>query len=202
MHHLWQKKEKLSRDEFDRLTRPHVELLYRTALRMTADTHSAEDFVQETYLNAFRSLGSFEPGTNIKAWLMRILSNLIIDNNRRNAKMSFIEWDDQTSSDIWSRAHLELSRNPEVHILHKSFLTDACKAMTRLSPEIRMVVALAVLEEFSYSEIAESVGCPVGTVRSRLSRGRKQLQQELGEYLPAKKVSRPKPLAGSEGNKT
>jgi len=189
MVHLWGKREKSSRDEFDRLARPHVEMLYRTALRMTADTHLAEDLVQETCLRAYRAFDSFKSGTNFKAWLFRILSNLVIDNARRHQKVSFVEWDDQEASGTWPGSYNEVGRSPEVHILHKSFMDDAFKAMTRLSPEIRIVVALAILEEFSYEEIAESVGCPIGTVRSRLSRGRKQLQAELGDYLPEKQTN-------------
>ena len=189
MVRLWGRRGVASRDEFDRLMRPHVEVLYRTALRMTADTHTAEDLVQETCLRAFRSFDSFTSGTNFKAWIFRILSNLAIDNARRNAKATFVEWDDQEASDIWPQTQSGFSRSPEVHVLHRSFMNDAFKAMTRLSPEIRIVVALAILEEFSYQEIAESVGCPVGTVRSRLSRGRKQLQRELDEYLPVKKTN-------------
>lgn len=186
MVRLWREKGRSSRDEFDRLARPHVEMLYRTALRMTSDSHGAEDLVQETYLRAFRSFDSFKPGTNFKAWIYRILSNLVIDNARRHANVSFVEWDDQNASDAWSGAHGEMTRSPEVHVLHQSFMNDAFKAMMHLSPEIRIVVALAIVEDFSYEEIAQSVGCPIGTVRSRLSRGRKQLQAELNEYLPVK----------------
>lgn len=205
MVQLWARKGKSSRDEFDRLTRPHVEMLYRTALRMSADSHTAEDLVQETCLRAFRAFGSYKKGTNFKAWLVRILSNLVIDNARRNAKVSFVEWNDEEGSDSWLGARSDIGRSPEVHVLHKSFMNDAFKAMTRLSPEIRMVVSLAILEEFSYEEIAESVGCPVGTVRSRLSRGRKQLQEELGDYLPAKKAAmraQSRPATGRDGTKS
>jgi RNA polymerase sigma-70 factor, ECF subfamily len=204
MVRLWQKREKSSRDEFDRLVRCHVEMLYQTALRMTADTHIAEDLVQETCLRAYRAFDSFKPGTNFKAWLYRILCNLTIDNARRNAKASFVEWNDQEPSDIWSGAHSTIGRSPEVHVLHKSFMNDAFRAMAQLSPEIRIVVALAILEDFSYAEIAQSVGCPIGTVRSRLSRGRKQLQVELGEYLPGKKTSgasRTRPVIGRDSTK-
>ena len=189
MGHLWGKREKSLRDEFDHLARPHVEMLYRTALRMTADTHSAEDLVQETCLRAFRAFDSFKPGTNFKAWIFRILSNLAIDNARRNAKVSFVEWDDQEAANSWPGAYSDAGQSPEVHVLHKSFMNDAYRAMTHLPPDIRIVVALAILDDFSYAEIAQSVGCPVGTVRSRLSRGRKQLQKELGEYLPEKKTN-------------
>ncbi len=188
MLRLWQK-QRSSRDEFDQLVRPHVDMLYRTALRMTADSHLAEDLVQETCLRAFRAFETFKKGTNFKAWVFRILSNAAIDNARRNANVTFIEWDDGETGNGGPGAYGAIGRNPEVHVLHQSFMNDAFKAMMRLSPEIRMVVALSILEEFSYDEIAQSVGCPVGTVKSRLSRGRKQLQEELGDYLPVKKQS-------------
>ncbi len=185
MVRLWQK-QRSSRDEFDQLVRPHVDMLYRTALRMTADSHLAEDLVQETCLRAFRSFETFKKGTNFKAWVFRILSNATIDNARRNANVTFIEWDDGETGNDGPGAYSAIGRSPEVHVLHQSFMNDAFKAMMRLSPEIRMVVALSILEEFSYDEIAQSVGCPVGTVKSRLSRGRKQLQEDLGDYLPVK----------------
>ncbi len=188
MVRLWQKQRSL-RDEFDQLVRPQVDMLYRTALRMTADSHLAEDLVQETCLRAFRSFATFKKGTNFKAWVFRILSNTAIDNARRNANVTFIEWDDGETGNDRPGAHNTIGRSPEVHVLHQSFMNDAFRAMMRLSPEIRMVVALSILEEFSYDEIAQSVGCPVGTVKSRLSRGRKQLQEELGDYLPAKKTT-------------
>ncbi len=202
MVRLWRKREELSRDEFDQLVRPHVEMLYRTALRMTADSHMAEDLVQETCLRAFRSFDSFKKGTNFKAWIFRILSNATIDNARRNANVTFIEWDDDKTGNMSPGAFSEIGRSPEVHVLHQSFMNDAFKAMMNLSPEIRIVVALSILEGFSYDEIAQSVGCPVGTVKSRLSRGRKQLQQVLGDYVPAKKTStEPKLRPVADSNK-
>ena len=192
MAKMWGGAAKPSRDEFDKLTRPHVDMLFRVAQRMSSDRHSAEDLVQETCLKAFRGFASFKPGTNYKAWLCRIMTNISIDISRRHANVSFVEWDEgnvANMSDAQLLGYNDQANNPEIHFLHKSFKDDAVRAMARLSPEIRIVVALALLEELSYEEISQTVGCPIGTVRSRLSRGRKQLQHYLNDYLPRPKIT-------------
>lgn len=114
MAKLWGGAAKPSRDEFDRLTRPHVNMMFRVALRMSADRHSAEDLVQETCLKALRGFAGFKPGTNYKAWLFRIMTNISIDIARRHANISFVEWDESAAARL-SDAQVDLNNNPEIH---------------------------------------------------------------------------------------
>lgn len=172
------------RARFERLTRPHVRALCRTALRMTGDSQTAEDLTQETCLRAYKAFDSFEEGTNYQAWIFRIMSNLCTDHLRRQARAPFIDWDCEEASATRARYCSDEER-PDVQLLRKTFRGDAFKAMARLSPEVRLVVSLALVEGFTYQEIADAAGCPVGTVRSRLNRGRQQLQKDLKEYMPA-----------------
>lgn len=176
-----------NRDVFEGLLRPCLGSLYSTALRMTGDANAAEDLVQEVSLNAYRGFGKFLAGTNFKAWLFRILKNASIDKRRRTSRSPFVDLDDDTMDGIPQLEERSFAseglRGPEVHILHKTFRQDASRAMTELDPEIRIVVSLALLEELSYQEIADIVDCPVGTVRSRLSRGRQTLRNVLKDYI-------------------
>jgi RNA polymerase sigma-70 factor (ECF subfamily) len=154
---------------------------------MTGDRHAAEDLVQETCLRAYRGFAGFSHGTNFKAWLFRILTNACIDGRRRDSRMALVELTDDRLGTEAMEGTLGRSgqpMGPEIHVLRKTFRSAAFQAMTTLPPDIRAVVALALLEGFSYQEIADIVGCPVGTVRSRLSRGRQHLQQALQEYVP------------------
>lgn len=171
------------RAQFDALVRPHIRSLYRTALRLVGDSHGAEDLTQETCLKAYRAFDSFEDGTNFRAWLFRIMSNLSIDQARRNARAPFVAWDEADVSQAVVKLGAEPDQ-PDVHFLHKSFRDDAFRAISKLSPDVRLVVSLALIEGFSYQEIADVAGCPVGTVRSRLNRGRQVLREELKEYVP------------------
>jgi len=176
-----------TREAYEELVRPCIDALYRTALRMTGDSHAAEDLVQETCLKAFRGFHGYETGTNFKAWLFRILTNACIDSRRKNARAPFVDMDDDHLDQIASTATTNPAgdpQGPEIHVLYKTFRSEAFRAMAELPPDIRIVVALALLKEFTYQEIAEVAGCPVGTVRSRLSRGRQKLQAALWDYVP------------------
>jgi len=180
------------REAYEVLVRPCIDSLYRTALRMTGDRHAADDLVQETCLRAYRGFAGFNHGTNFKAWLFRILTNASIDSRRRSSRAVFVELGDdrlESGSLAGSVGQPAAPVGPEVHVLHKTFRSAAFQAMAGLPPDIRVVVALALLEDFSYQEISEIVGCPVGTVRSRLSRGRQRLQEALQEYVPCGPVS-------------
>jgi len=172
------------REEFEAETKPHLDTLYRAALRMTGSAEAAEDLVQETCLKAFKGFDQYQSGTNYRAWLFKIMANSFIDQHRRQPKATIVALDpyllgDETPAD-WPMA--TAADDPEEQLRGKSFRDAALRAMERLSPEVRLVVALAVFEEASYAEIAEILGCPIGTVRSRLSRGRQQLQVELRAY--------------------
>ncbi len=174
------------RRKFEAMTKPHLDALYRTARRMTGHAQTAEDVVQETCLKAYRGFHTFQAGTNYGAWLFRILTNTCIDWRRRRGIGETVDLhalpDALLGADVGSATRDRYEPDPEASLLVAEFRRDVMGAIGRLSPELRMVVLLAVFEEYSYAEIAEAVGCPVGTVRSRLNRGRRQLQADLAAY--------------------
>ena len=185
---LWRMRDARGREEtFESLTRPHVDAMWRTAFRMTGDHDDADELTQEACLNAYRSFSHFEPGSNFRAWIFRILTNLCLDHLRRQARSPVVR-SDPDGKDLESAATVPRERDPDVRAFRSEIRTEVLRAMSQLTPEIRLVVALALLEERSYKEIAEIVGCPVGTVRSRLSRGRRQLRRILEGLAPAQVV--------------
>jgi RNA polymerase sigma-70 factor, ECF subfamily len=165
----------------------HIDALYRTALRMTRNPSDAEDLVQEAYLRAFRSLHQFTEGTNLRAWLFRILTNTYINDYRRrqrrptSASLDGIE-------EFYLYDHLVDSpvqpgdERPEDVVLQQLTVDDVIQAIESLPEEFRQVVLLADVEGFAYREIAEIVGIPVGTVMSRLFRARRRLQRQLYDF--------------------
>ena len=166
---------------------PLMDSLYNAALRMTRNPPDAEDLVQETYLKAFRSFGSYEQGTNLKAWLYRILTNTFI-NRYRQQKRRPVESDLGDVEDFYLYRRLggideaRISKSAEDTLL-ELFTDDEVKRALELLPEqFRMAVLLADVEGFSYKEIAEIVDVPIGTVMSRLHRGRKALQKSLYDF--------------------
>lgn len=188
------------REVFEAKTRPHLDSLYRTALRLTGQKEAAEDLVQDTCLKAYRSLGTCNDYANYKAWLFRIMMNAHIDHVRRKTEAAVLDADahgDARSGDgdhaghgsdereygalLWHSGS-SVDSDPETSVHNRSFLDHVLRAIDRLPPEVRAVVILAVVEECQYKEIAEILRCPVGTVRSRLSRGRQQLQADLAHY--------------------
>ncbi len=163
----------------------HTEALYRTALRMTKNPGDAEDLVQETLLKAYKSFDRFETGTNAKAWLFKIMTNTFINTYRARQKestsVSFDEIDDSYLHSQITGMSSE-SGNPEKDFFNKILDGDVVAAIEKLPEEFRMVVVLAFNEGFAYQEIADILGIQVGTVKSRLHRGRKILQKLLWEY--------------------
>ncbi|MBI4300629.1 MAG: sigma-70 family RNA polymerase sigma factor, partial [Chloroflexi bacterium] len=165
----------------------HLDALYRTALRMTRNEQDAEDLVQETYLKAYRFFYRYEKGTNIRAWLFRILTNSYINRYRKAAtrpKMTSLE--ETTDFFLYSKL-AEEGREPawmsvEEEVLSRFADEEVVRALEELSPQFRMAVLLADVEGFSYKEIAEITGVKMGTVMSRISRGRKHLQENLWDY--------------------
>ncbi len=172
------------REEFESLTMGHLDPLYAAALRLTRNEGDAEDLVQDTYLRAYRFFDRFERGTNIKAWLFKILTNTFINRYRRSVKeRTTIEDEKDTVHErFMSRDVSEASANPEQYFFDRLLSDDVLAAIDALPVDFRMVVILADLQEFSYKEIAEILDCPVGTVMSRLFRGRKLLQKSLLAY--------------------
>jgi len=172
-------------DDFEAESTSHLEALYGFALRLTRNTSDAEDLVQEAFLRAYRFRGSYAPGTNMRAWMFKILSNLFINRYRRSSRESSaldgVEGDAIAEAAL-SRDSVRLLRDPEAHFEAGLFGEHVTRALESLPPDFRAVVMLSDIEEFSYKEIAEIMGCPIGTVMSRLHRARRLLQKQLVDY--------------------
>jgi RNA polymerase sigma-70 factor (ECF subfamily) len=162
---------------------PMLDSLYGAALRMTRNPADAEDLVQETMLRAFRSFDRFEPGTNLKAWLFRILTNAYINTYRKKQREPQKVSQDQVEDfDLYQELKdhdPELSRTPETIVLDSLVDSDILEAIEDLPEQFRLAVVLSDIEGFSYAEMAEIMGVPMGTVMSRLHRGRRALQKRL-----------------------
>ena len=161
--------------------------LYSAAIRMTRNPSDAEDLVQETYLKAYRAYHTFTEGTNLKAWLYRILTNTFINKYRKDTRRPS-QVDLSTVEDLYlyrrigSDESAEVSRTTEDRVLDGLVESDIKEAVEDLPETFRMPVLLADLEGFSYKEIAEILDIPIGTVMSRLHRGRKAMQKRLWEF--------------------
>jgi RNA polymerase sigma-70 factor (ECF subfamily) len=170
---------------FEAAAMPYLDALYNTAYRMTRNAQDAEDLVQETYLKAYKYYDKFEEGTNLKAWLFKILKNTFI-NSYRKAQLQppqsdFADIEESFESQISEDAARQ-NRNPEEELLENVLDEDVQLAIDRLPQDYRMVVLLADLEGFSYKEISDILEIPVGTVMSRLYRGRRLLESEMLSY--------------------
>lgn len=178
-------------EDFEAGVLAQLDSLYRTALRMTHNQQEAEDLVQETLLKAFRFANSYHPGTNLRAWLFRILNTSAINRYRKLAThptpASLPEGEDfYLYNRIQDMTGQELTAAAEDEVLSKYLDEDVYKALSDLPPNFRMPVILADIEGMSYKEIAEALQIPIGTVMSRISRGRRQLQQSLWQYAKDK----------------
>ena len=182
------------RDErFEQDVLPFLDQLYSAGLRMTRNPADAEDLVQETFAKAYASFHQFQPGTNLKAWLFRILTNTFINTYRkrqrepqRSGAEEVEDWQlaraaSHTSSGLKSAETVALENLPD---------SDVKDALQQLAPDFRLAVFLADVEGFSYKEIAEIMGTPIGTVMSRLNRGRTQLRKLLADYARDRGVVR------------
>ena len=191
-----------TKTEFEELALSHLDPLYSAALRLTKNERDAEDLVQDTCMRAYRFFDKFERGTNIKAWLFKILTNTFINRYRRKVKeRSVVEGVERESvhDQFVSRDATDFAANPEQYFFDRLLSDDVLRAIDALPIDFRLVVILADLQEFSYKEIAEILECPVGTVMSRLFRGRKLLQKTLREYAQGSGVLRQEAVA-EEGN--
>jgi RNA polymerase sigma-70 factor (ECF subfamily) len=187
---------------FTELAMEHMPALYSAALRMTRNPSDAEDLVQETYLRAYRGFGSFTDGTNLRAWLYRILTNTYI-NSYRAAKRRPEIADVEDVEDLYLYHRLAptdgtISRSAEEEAL-ASFTDEEVKAAIESLPDaFRIAVLLADVEGFSYKEIAEITDVPIGTVMSRIHRGRRALQKALHDFAESRGLVGTAPGRSSE----
>lgn len=174
-------------EDFEAGVIAQLDSLYRTALRLTNNPQEAEDLVQETMLKAFRFADTYQRGTNLRAWLFRILNTSAINRYRKQAThptpASLPEGEEfYLYNRIRDLSGQELNNAAEDEVLSKYLDEDVYKALNELPPNFRIALILADIEEMSYKEIAETLQIPIGTVMSRISRARRQLQKTLWEY--------------------
>jgi RNA polymerase sigma-70 factor (ECF subfamily) len=192
--------------EFEQVALVHLDELYATALRYTKNDKDAEDLVQETFLKAYTNFHRYEKGTNCRAWLFTILTNTFINRFRRKKKeREILNADDMRpiEQNFFNREKAEFYQNPEVGALFRTFSKDVKDALEDLPEEFRTVVILADLNDFSYKEIAHILDCPVGTVMSRLFRGRKMMRRHLVDVAYERGIIRSRePFLNEETNRT
>ena len=175
--------ERTARFEADALG--YLDQLYGAALQMTRNPADAEDLVQETFVKAYASFHQFTPGTNLKAWLYRILTNTFINIYRKKQRQPQLSAGEGIEDWQLARAEAHTAdglRSAEMDALDRMPDSAVTEAMNTLAPDFRLAVYLADVEGFSYKEIAEIMGTPIGTVMSRLNRGRNQLRKLLADY--------------------
>jgi len=179
------KKIVAERQLFEVEARPQLDVLYSMALRLTRSPVDAEDLVQDTLVRAYRFYDRFEAGTNFKAWLLRIQMNTFVNRYRRKTRERQV-FDGPMAvpvgEGVMSRASMRGLTDPVGDAQRRLIAQEINRAFEELSEEARAMVLLADVEELSYKEIADVVGCPIGTVMSRLHRARKQLQVSLQQH--------------------
>ena len=168
--------------DFEETALPYIDELYGAALRYTKHERDAEDLVQETMLKAFGFFHRFQKNTNCRAWLFKILTNTFINQYRRKSKEREIlsqENSGTVEANFFNRDSAEFYQNPERGVSARMMSDEVKDALESLSPEFRAVVVLSDLLGFAYKDVAQVLECPVGTVMSRLFRGRKQMRRAL-----------------------
>jgi len=186
---------RVKRDLFEEQALPYMDQLYAAAMRMTRNPSDAADLVQETFVKAFQAFGQFQQGTNLKAWLYRIQTNTFINNYRKNQRTPYQgtidELEDWQLGGAESITQSKSTRSAEAEAidhLPDSAVKDALQAIPE---DFRLAVYFADVEGFSYQEIADIMKTPVGTVMSRLHRGRRMLRESLAEYARDRGIAVP-----------
>ncbi|GAA5521666.1 sigma-70 family RNA polymerase sigma factor [Aliifodinibius salicampi] len=177
------KEEVQKQEDFEEEIIPHLDAMYNFALRLTSDPSDAEDLVQDTIVKAYRFFSSYEKGTNAKAWLFRILKNSYINNYRKKSKKpNQVDYDEVSTFYETIRAERTDTSDLEDKMFRDLIDDDISNALDELPEDFRTVVLLCDVEGFTYEEIANMLDVPIGTIRSRLHRGRNLLKSQLMEY--------------------
>ncbi len=172
-------------EEFERAAIPQLSSLYTSAMYLTKDKAEAEDLVQETFLRGLRFFDRFETGTNMRAWLLSILRNLFINRYRQiRREPATVDWEkiDEVYESMVEQDMRQGQGNPEQQMVSQMMDDEVEAALKGLPEEFRTAIVLVDIDDLSYEETAKVMGCPIGTVRSRVSRGRRMLQVALRDY--------------------
>lgn len=173
------------RERFSQEALGHLDHLYRVAFHLAKEQQEARDLVQETYARALDSFEQFSPGTNMKAWLTRILYNYFLDHYHQSKRWVPLEKQSSTGeegSDYSARVAGD-DPGPEAHILNRELHVKISEALRKIPEEFRAPIVLVDMGELTYAEASEALSCPLGTIRSRLSRGRRYLYKHLRGYI-------------------
>lgn len=180
--------ERERRTRFEAEVLPHLDAMHRTAIRLTRNPSDADDLVQDAVVKAYRFFDSYEAGTNIRAWLLKILSNVFFSKYRRNVlegNVATLAASDPVSDGWMSAASMNASREPE-KLFERPILESAvARVMDDIPEDFRTVLVLVDVEGMTYREVADAMGCPIGTVMSRLHRARRAVAQKLGVTVDA-----------------
>jgi RNA polymerase sigma-70 factor, ECF subfamily len=189
----------LSNQQFEQEVLQHLPSLLSVSSRLMKNGPEAEDLVQDAVLKAIRARGQFETGTNLRAWLLKILTNTFINRYRRGGlERSVLDGPDADPlADGWvSASTMEALRDPESQALRPILEAEIGRALDELPTEFRLAVVLSDVEDLSYKEISDIMGCPIGTVMSRLHRGRRMLKSRLYEHARALGIVGPEATVG------
>lgn len=181
--------DKQRRQRFEAEVLPHMDAMYRTALRLTRSPSDADDLVQDSVVKAYRFFDSYEPGTNVRAWLLKILTNLFFSKHRRHAledNVAAMGATDPVADGWMSAASMSPTREPERMVERPLLEAAVGRVLDELPEDFRTVLVLVDVEGLTYREVAEAMGCPMGTVMSRLHRARRAVAQKLGIQQPAR----------------
>ena len=174
------------RETFTREAMVHLDHLYRVAFHLVKDQDHAQDLVQETFVRALAAYDQFNPGTNMKAWLTKILYNFFFDYYHQSKRWISTEGPTEQEPDYWAGRPAE-NPGPESHVFANELTTTVSDALRKIPEEFRLPVVMIDMGDFSYAETAEILSCPIGTIRSRLSRGRRLVHSHLKAYVGIEK---------------